>query len=141
MQDRSAQTSRETSPPLPPLKARIRTKTIMPRQRFREAHPYIYGGLIGAALTGSAALYSRYHKPINKFVSHVGKRIGDIGNYAKRMTQNALIAIRNTPFKETVNNSTEKDSNTAHTPNPTPLASSGNEEYDRNHKNTISEKH
>ena len=139
MQDRSAQTSRETSPPLPPLKARTRTITIINRQRNYK--PYIYGGLIGAALTGSAALYSRYHKPINKFVSHVGKRIGDIGNYAKRMTQNALIAIRNTPFKETVNNSTEKDSNTSPTPNPTPLASSENEEYDRNHKNTISEKH
>ena len=124
-----------------------RAMSPMPEQRqrrFRDVHPSIFGGLIGSALTVPAsAIYYRYRKPINKFIGHVGKGIGNgigsVGNYAARMTQNALRAMWNTPFRETSKATTSPQDRP--TPNPTPRASSGNEEYDRNHKNTISEKH
>jgi len=148
MDDRSSQTSRQMSP-LP------KPSNMLPRPRFRDIHPHLYGGLIGSALTIPAvALYSYYRKPINKFVSNVGKGIGlgigNLGNYAKRMTQNALSAMWNTPFKEKIDSSANSVSNKEHrttsatqrvSPNPTPRASSENEKYDRNHKNTINEKH
>jgi len=86
-----------------------RAMSPMPEQRqrrFRDVHPSIFGGLIGSALTVPAsAIYYRYRKPINKFIGHVGKGIGNgigsVGNYAARMTQNALRAMWNTPFRET----------------------------------------
>jgi len=157
MDDRSSQTSRQMSP-LP------KPSNMLPRPRFRDIHPHLYGGLIGSALTIPAvALYSYYRKPINKFVSNVGKGIskalcaatkglgiGNLGNYAKRMTQNALSAMWNTPFKEKIDSSAISVSNKERrttsatqrvSPNPTPRASSENEKYDRNHKNTINEKH
>jgi hypothetical protein len=116
-------------------------REMLPRPRFRDAHPHLYGGLIGSLLTiPAAAVYSHFRKPINRFICNVGRGIINIPNYAKRMTQNALSAMWNTPFKDKAQSSDTNASKTP-TPNPTPRVSSGNEEYDRNHKNTINEKH
>ncbi|NLL66114.1 MAG: hypothetical protein GX236_00245 [Clostridiaceae bacterium] len=113
-----------------------------PPRRFRDVYPRLYGALIGSALTlPAAALYKHYQKPVNKFASYVGKGIGSLGNYAKRMTQNALSAMWNTPFKEpTPAEEKSNDDTPKPTPNPTPRISSGNADYDRNHKSTIIEK-
>ncbi len=101
--DQSTQNSRVHSPLQPPHK----------QVNFWHRHPYVAGGLIGAGGAIPLTLLANYYRaPIGKFAYN-------LGNYMKRAGYNVFNAIRNTPFKQPVNE---------------------NDDYKKNHVNTANEK-
>lgn len=105
MIDRSTQNSRAQSPILTP-------------QRHVNRHPYITGGLIGAAATVPLTLLAHHYRaPIGKFTYN-------FGNYLKRAGYNMYDAVRKTPWNI----------------NAPQILNSNESDYKKNHVNTVNEK-